>query len=120
MRIEYTLLFIFIISFSIQAQVMESKDTISNAPLHNYRLKTENVSDFKNINWKEFKKNFSGNQLKDSITIEFIFIKKPDLFSKNKVKSRYHFKSQGVMNNISELVVESKRFSQFIIAINKE
>ena len=120
MRIEYTLLFIFIISFSIQAQVMERKDTTSNAPLHHYKLKTGNVSDLKDINWKEFKKKFKGNQLKDSVTIEFIFIKKPDLFTENKSKSRYHFKSQGLTQNIDEIVAESKAFSEFIIAINKE
>ena len=67
-----------------------------------------------------FKKNFNGNQLKDSVTLEYIFSKQPVLFSENKSKSRYHFKSQGLMQNIDELVAESKAFSEFLIAINKE
>ena len=120
MRTEYLLFCIFIFSFSIQAQVIERKDTSSNAPLHHYKLKTGNISDLKDINWKDFKKNFKGNQLKDSVTVEFIFVKKPDLYSENKSKSRYHFKSQGLTKNIDELVAESKAFSEFLIAINKE
>jgi len=120
MRIESVFFFIFVFSFSLQAQVMERKDTTSNAPLHHYKLKTEDVSDLKNINWKALKKNFNGNQIKDSITIEFIFVKQPDLYSANKSITRYHFKSQGLTQNIDELIAESKEFNKFLIAINKE
>ena len=115
-RLTLTFLVAFLaINLSTTAQETQSVETTTNGTVTSFKLETNDVKEFSDINWDSVREIFEMNKPDDSITLSFKF-KKPLQIGRATTES-FNFKFEGKTSELEKLIANSKKTLATLIDI---